>query len=111
MVDIGRDLLDEHSEHESVDLDRVIAANKPMLLIGQRGAASEIVEQGRLGAVCAHENIDGISKELFRFYRRWQRSMPFEPNTRYTSRYHASNVAEQLAGLLDSVVRPGVDAN
>ncbi len=88
-----------------------IAANKPVLLIGQRGAASEIVEQGRLGVVCAHENIDGISKEIFRHYRRWQRSLPFEPDKAYTDRFCASNVAEQLAGLLDSVIRPGVDAN
>lgn len=81
-----------------------IAANKPILLIGHRGAASEIVEHGNLGAVRAPNDIDGMSRDIFRFYRRWERSTLFEPNTQYVNRYHASNVAEQLAGVLDSVV-------
>lgn len=88
-----------------------IAANKPILLIGHRGAASEIVEHGNLGAVRAHEDIEGISQDILRFYRRWEQSLPFEPDKRYINRYHASNVAKQLAGVLDSVVCPRSDDN
>ena len=88
-----------------------IAANKPILFIGHRGAASEIVEQGNIGAVCEHDDIDSISREILGFYRRWELSQPFEPNTPYIHRYHASNVAKQLAELLDSVVRPRVEVD
>ena len=88
-----------------------IAANKPILFIGHRGAASEIVEQGNIGAVCEHDDIDSMSREILGFYRRWELSQPFEPNTPYIHRYHASNVAKQLAELLDSVVRPRVEVD
>jgi hypothetical protein len=81
-----------------------IAANKPILLIGHRGAASEIVENGRLGAVRAPDDTNGISKDIHRFYRRWEQSMLFESNRQYVDRFHASTIAKQLAGVLESVV-------
>jgi glycosyltransferase involved in cell wall biosynthesis len=88
-----------------------IAANKPILFMGHRGAASEIIEKGNIGAVCEHDDIDGISREILSFYRRRELFQLFEPNTPYIRRYHASNVAKQLAELLDSVVRSRVDVN
>jgi len=81
-----------------------IAANKPILLLGHSGPATEIVEQGSLGAVCKHEDIDGISREILHFYHRWEQSLPFETNTQYVNKYHAENVAKQFAKILDSVV-------
>ena len=87
-----------------------IAANRPILLLGQRGAASEIVERGNLGAVRKHEDIEGIGAAILDFYHRWERSLPYEPNVPYINRYHASTTARQLAEVLNSVVRPGMDS-
>jgi glycosyltransferase involved in cell wall biosynthesis len=81
-----------------------IAANKPILLIGHQGAASEIVVSGNLGAVRKHQDIDGIASEVLRFYRRWERSLPFQPYSEHILRYHASTAAKQLAAVLNSVV-------
>ena len=86
-----------------------IAANKPIILIGHKGAASEIVDKGNLGAVRKHEDIEGIVTDILYFYRRWERSLPFNPDSQYVHGYHASTAAKQLAAVLDSVVRPAPD--
>lgn len=107
----GSDLLlaingmeDRHNIFIPGKLFDYIAANKPILLIGHRGAASEIIEDGDLGAVRSPEDIDGIGCDILRYYRRWEQCIPFEPNTSHIKKYHASKVAEQLAEILDSVV-------
>jgi glycosyltransferase involved in cell wall biosynthesis len=82
-----------------------MAANKPILLIGHKGAASEIVERGQLGAVRKHDDIDGICEAIYDLYSQWERSLPFEPDEQYIARYHASNVTKQLVAVLDELVR------
>ena len=77
-----------------------IAARKPVLFIGYKGSASEIIERGNLGAAREHEDIDGIGRDIFRIYNKWKESQPFDPNTQYLSMYYSGNVVRILAGIL-----------
>ena len=88
-----------------------IAARRPILFIGHKGSASEIIECGNLGAAREHEDIDGIGKDILQIYNKWKDSQPFEPNTQYLSMYYAGNVVRRLASVLNHLNAYGDRSN
>ena len=82
-----------------------IAAKKPILCIANDGATKEIIQQGKLGWVFKHGDIDSIIKFLSNFIPAYlTESYKYEPDLSYLRQYDRKNIASRLDGVIQELL-------